>query len=258
MTIKIVSLNLWWGGKLFDGILSFLKEQDADIVVMQEVNNGEDPSLDRQFRSLQVLQEHLSYPYVNFVADYRDFDHTGGKCQRGNAILSKFPITKQDAVFFGNPYTEEYRDVPGNYQNCPRDLQHIALNTPAGEVNVFNIQGVWDLNGDNYSPQRKQMADQVLQAIAGKPNVILAGDTNAKQTNQAILDIETQLHSVFGRDLATTFNMRQKDNPGYATAAVDGIFVSPGIQVISRECPDADISDHLPLVATLDVPAAVS
>jgi endonuclease/exonuclease/phosphatase family metal-dependent hydrolase len=47
--------------------------------------------------------------------------------------------------------------------------------------------------------------------------------------------------------------MHRKDNPGYATAAVDMLFVSPGIKIIDRQCPDVDISDHLPVVATLEV-----
>jgi endonuclease/exonuclease/phosphatase family metal-dependent hydrolase len=253
MTIKIVSLNLWLGGILFDGVVEFLKSQDADVVVLQEVYNGEDPSLDRQFRSMQILQEQLGYAASDFVADFRDIERAEGKAQRGNAILSKFPITQRDAVFFDKPYSEEYRDVPGNYHNCPRDLQHVVLDTTAGEVNIFNIQGVLDLDGGNYSQQRKNMAEQVIKAVSGKPNVILAGDTNAQQTNTAILDIEKHLHSVFGRELKSTFNMRHKDNPGYATAAVDAIFVSSNIRVLSRECPDIDISDHLPLVATLEI-----
>lgn len=253
MKIKFVSLNLWLGGILFDGIIEFLKEQDADIIVLQEVYNGTDASLDRQYKSMQILGEELGYAYSDFVADYRDFDRTDGKAQRGNAVLSKFPIVGTDAIFFGEPYSETYRDLPGHYHECPRDLQHVILETPAGELDVFNIQGVWDLDGDNYSEQRRQMSETVIEAIQGKKNVILAGDTNAKPTNQAILDIEKYLHSVFGQSLTSTFNMRRKDNPGYATAVVDMIFVSPHMKVHSASCHDIDISDHLPLSAELEI-----
>ncbi len=47
--------------------------------------------------------------------------------------------------------------------------------------------------------------------------------------------------------------MRRKKDPGYATSAVDVVYVSPEIKIISRDCPNVDISDHLPLVATLDI-----
>jgi endonuclease/exonuclease/phosphatase family metal-dependent hydrolase len=251
MKIKFVTLNMWLGGILFDNIIAFLKDQDADIVVLQEVFNGEDKSLAAQYRSMQVLKEQLGYPYDDFVADYRDFDYTDGKAQRGNAILSKFLITSGDAVFFDEPYTEEYRNIRVNFPNCPRNLQHVSLDTPAGEVNIYNIQGVWDMAGASYSTKRKLMSEAVIKAIDGKQNTILAGDVNARPVNQAVKNIEEHLKSVFGNELASTFNMRRKDDPGYASAAVDMILVSPNIKVLERNCPDIDVSDHLPLTATL-------
>ena len=251
--IKFVTLNLWLGGILFDDAITFLKAQDADIVVLQEVYNGTDATLDKQYRSMQVLEEELGYAYNDFVADFKDLDRTDGKAQRGNAILSKFPIVQRDAIFFDQPYSETYRDLPGHYHECPRDLQHVILKTPTGELDVFNIQGVWDLDGDNYSTQRRHMSEVVIEAIKDKKNVILAGDTNAKPTNQAIVEIERYLHNVFGHSLTTSFNMRRKDNPGYATAVVDMIFVSPHIVVRDPVCHDVDISDHLPLSASLEI-----
>jgi endonuclease/exonuclease/phosphatase family metal-dependent hydrolase len=250
MKFSFISLNLWLGGELFDEALDFLRHKDADIVVLQEVYNGTDSTLAPQYRSMAVLQEQLGYPYQNFVADYRDFDRTEGKSQRGNAILSKFPIAERSAVFFAGSYSETYRDLPGNYAKSPRDLQHVTLTTPSGVLDVYNIQGIWDLNGDNYSAARKHMSDVIIAEVRGKTNVVLAGDTNAKPTNKAIRDLEPYIQSVFKSELTSTFNMRRKENPGYATAVVDMIFTSSNITTLSHECPSVDISDHLPLTAT--------
>ena len=82
----------------------------------------------------------------------------------------------------------------------------------------------------------------------------MAGDTNAKASNVIWQRLEEHLKSVFGWELKTTFNMRHKDNPGYALAAVDLMFISPNIAVIDKAALDADVSDHLPLVVTLDIP----
>jgi len=254
MTIKFVTINLLHGGIFLDNILKFLKEQDADIVVMQEAYNGTDAALAPQYRSMEVLSKELGYPYMDFAGAYRDMDRTDGKAPRGNGILSKFPVTDHDVAFFYGQYSDgEYRDIPGQYEHCPRPLQHAVLDTPVGEVNVYNIQGVWDLNGERYSEQRKHMADVVIAETNDKKNVILAGDTNAKPVNQAIKNIEEHLHSVFGDELPSTFNMRHKDNPGYATAAVDMIFVSKSIKVVAKDCPDDDVSDHKPLTAVLEI-----
>jgi len=253
MTITFVSLNLWHGGQLLPAPYDFLKQQNADIVALQEVYNGEDQDIPEQYRSMEVLKRELGLPYADFVPDYLDFDRTNGKAQRGNAIVSRFPITAYPPMYFNEPYSETYRDVPAEFPNCPRSLQRVSLATPAGDVNVFNIQGVWDLDGDNFSQKRENMANMVVSAIQGLPNVILAGDTNAKPTNKAIKLIEEHLKNVFTQNPISTFNMRRKDNPGYATAAVDMILVSPNITVLSSECPDVDISDHLPLVAKLEI-----
>lgn len=253
MTIKFVTLNLWLGGILMDEIIEFLQQQDADIVIFQEAYNGTDSSLKPQFRSMQVLNEALGYEFSDFSAAYRDFDIAEGKAQRGNGVLTRFPITQADTIFLHGVYSEDYRDVPGNYQNCPRNLQHVTLDTPSGELNVFNIQGVWDLDGDSYSEQRRQMTERTLEAIVGKPNVILAGDTNATSGNQAIHEIEKRMDNIFGRELVTTFNMKHKDRPGYATAVVDCIFVDRHIKVVEKQCHDNDVSDHLSLSAVLEI-----
>lgn len=255
MNLKVVSINVWLGGILMDDIITFLRNQDADIVMLQEAFNGTNLELEHRFRTMQALQEALGYANSHFAPAYRDFDFTNGGAERGNGILSKFPIIGGDNIFLSGEYSVTYRDEPGKYQTCPRNLQHAVLRTPVGELNAFNIQGVWDIDGDNYSKDRKHMAHTILSSVKDKPNVIVAGDTNAKMTNQAIMDIETELVNVFGRELTSTFNMRRKDNPGYATAAVDTIFVSRGITVLDKQCPDVDVSDHLPITALIELEA---
>ncbi|USN96612.1 MAG: endonuclease/exonuclease/phosphatase family protein [Candidatus Nomurabacteria bacterium] len=252
--LKVVCLNLMHGGELFENVIDFLNKQEADIVLTQETYSCEDPTVERQYRTMQTMPQLLGYDYVHLAPTYRDFDRTNGRAQRGNGVFSKYPLTPKETVFFDGEYSEDYRDVPGQFQNCPRNLEHVVLHTPAGDVDLFNIQGVWDMDGDNYSEKRQHMAQTVIREIEGLKRVILGGDTNAKPYNQAIIEIDQHLKSVFGKDeLITTFNMRRKDNPGYASAVVDMIFVSPSIQVVEKSCPDVDVSDHLPLVATLEI-----
>ena len=254
MKIKVVSLNLMHGGEPFDAVVEFLQKQDADLVLTQETYSCDDTSVAKQYRTMQVLPQALGYEHTHFAPTYRDFDRTDGKSQRGIGIFSKYPLTAMESVFFDGGYTEQYRDVPGRFGECPRNLEHVVVHIPTGDIDVFNIQGVWDMDGDNYSDKRRQMAETIVKEVAGLERVILGGDTNAKPYNQAIVQIDQHLKSVFGKDeLPTTFNMRRKKNPGYATAVVDMIFVSPAIQVVEKSCPNVDVSDHLPLITTLEV-----
>jgi endonuclease/exonuclease/phosphatase family metal-dependent hydrolase len=252
MKLKFVCLNLWWGGNLFPEIISFLKEQDADIVALQEVYDDHNPALEDRFRSMDVLKGALGYPHQAFAPSHK-MDLPQGVFTSGNAVLSKFPIAGGSVIFLSDPTKDIYADTPEDWAVLPRILQHAALDTPAGEVNVFNMHGVWDLDGDNPTPARQTMVERTLKAVDGKPNVLLAGDTNASQGNPVLDDLDQRLASVFGRDLKSTFNMRRKDKPGYAGAAVDHMWVSPNIRILGKDCPDVDISDHLPLVAELEI-----
>ena len=255
MTFKFVCLNLWHGGILFDDVVHFLKEQDADIVALQEVFSSDDKKLPSHFRSIESLRKHIDYPYYDFAPAVVD-KWSYGNVLNGNAVLSRFPITERDVTFFNHALDKNNPRNPFDsklFPVTPRNLQHIALETPAGEINVFNLQGVWDLDGDNVSPQRQKMSHTILKAIENKSNVIVAGDTNAKYTNPVMKAIEDKLTNVFGDSLTTSFNMRRKDNPGYATAVVDMIYASHDFEIVDRECPDVDITDHLPLVATFTI-----
>jgi len=251
MTIKCVCLNMWWG-YLWPASLRFLREQDADIVLLQEVFNGTDPNYNETYRMLETFRRELRYPYDNFGAATID-QFEVGDIETGQAVLSKFPITSSDVQHFFRTLSK--RDPFDASQNplTPRSLQHVTIDIEGTEVNAYNFQGVWDLDGDNDSPDRRKMVNTILASAQSKPHVILAGDTNAKATNPAMKSLEEHLRSVFGTELTTTFNMRRKISPGYATAAVDHMYISPDLHVTKKECPNVDVSDHLPLIVTLEV-----
>ncbi len=251
MKLKVVSLNIWQG-QAINEVCLFLEREKPDIVTLQEVYDGKDPALALQFRSLDELKKRLGLAYHDFEAALID-NRQEGNIPEGNAIFSRFPIVAREAIFFNDPFRTDYVDDISNNPTQPHVLLHTVLKTPAGEVNAYSLHGTWDLDGDNFSEKRRQMSEAIIAATKGKANVILAGDTNAKPTNQAMLNVEQHLTSVFGHELTSTFNMRRKDNPGYATAAVDMVFVSQDINIVTRVCPDVDISDHLPLVVTLEI-----
>lgn len=108
-------------------LLHFLEFQAADIILLQEVYDGTDQRLPRRYRSLETFLNQLSYPHHTFVADYLETHHSGALARRGNAILSKFPIRKSDALFFDKPYSETYVNAPRNAHNCPRNIQYALV-----------------------------------------------------------------------------------------------------------------------------------
>ncbi len=257
MKIKCISLNVWLGGKLMDRILDFLVSERPDILLIQEVYNGQNPLLDKQYRSLEIIQEKLNFPFQDFAPMYLE-KLEFGKLERGNAILSNLPIIERSEYWLYGKYGE-YEDLPDNYQFSPRNLEHVVIDAMNTELNVFNFQGVVDFDGERDSPDRLHMSDVIVSAIEGRQHIILAGDTNVRPNTLTISNIEKKLTNVFKDELTTTFNISRKDLaafPGYATSVVDMFFVSPDMNVVKHSCPLIDISDHLPLMATLEICSA--
>lgn len=249
-SIKFLSLNMWLGGKLFDQVFTFLKKENADIIHLQEVNNGNNTSWDRQFRTLDILKREFPNYHCVFaphVLGSRPF----GKVEQGNAILSRFPIHADKIIFYDVVFGERSEEE-ADWSTWPCNLQHATIQVDDTTLHVFNTHGPWGIDGKD-NPRRLRMSEVILQNIQKKEYVILSGDFNTLPNTATIRNIEHHLTNVFGNELTSTFNMKRKDKPGYADSVVDMIFVSKNIKILEKDCPMVDVSDHLPLICKLEV-----
>lgn len=250
MIIKILSLNIWNGGQLLPAPVDFIKQTNPELVALQEVFNASG-NIPDQYRTMEVLTQKLNYPYYDYAQAFiKDFNV--GLIPEGNAVFSRYPIRTAKSTYIATGSKSTYTDSLENWPILPRVLQHVVIDVGT-EINLFNFHGVWDLDGDCYSSARRAMIKRILNEINGLKNVVLTGDTNAKSTSPAMQDIEKALKPVFGHELVTTFNLKRKTDPGYATAAVDLMYVSDDIKVVSKDVPEVDISDHLPVLVELEV-----
>ncbi|HYH36442.1 MAG TPA: endonuclease/exonuclease/phosphatase family protein, partial [Candidatus Saccharimonadales bacterium] len=141
MTIKFISLNMWSGGRLFPQLIDFLRAENADVVALQEVHDSPETTPKERLRSMEVLKRELAYPFQEFAFAF-NLSLPEGTFPQGNAVLSKFPIKEHSTVSLFDSVQDEYRDIPEHWPIEPRILQCALLNTPVGEVNVFNVHGV--------------------------------------------------------------------------------------------------------------------
>jgi len=251
MKIKFATLNIWEGGKMFDSVVSFVKKEDPDIVLMQEVRNGKNPKFEKRFRIIEILKKELGYPSSVFSPAFLNTVAIG-KVEEGNAIFSRFPIIHDKVRFFDNQYGEFNSIYSKHFELIPAILQHAVIEFENLKLNIFNVHGIWGLDGKD-NRRRLKMSETIVNEIKDKGNVVLAGDFNSLPNTKTIQNIEKYLINVFKDELTTTFNMKQKDKEGYATSVVDMVFVSKNIKVLDYSCPSVDISDHLPLVCVFDL-----
>ena len=236
-----------------DSIIALIKRENPDILFMQEVFNSHNKSLERRFRTVDVFKKEFedSLFYSDFKGIAYDPDIEG---DMGNAIFTRFQILENASYFFDVPYGEVHFTGEHDPLWVPRSLQYVKINADGVVLNLYNLHGVWGEDGAD-NPRRDNMAKVIIENVKGQENVIIAGDTNLNPDTKFVKRIEDDLNleSVFKTSLVSTFNMLHKTNPGYATAAVDMIFASKNFRVIEKYMPMDDVSDHRPLVATLEL-----
>lgn len=251
MNIKFISLNIWQGGNMFVQSMEFLYKENPDILVVQEVYDGQNPLYEQRYKTFLEVKKTLSFSYSSFSPAFLD-TRTIGNIDRGNAIFSKFPIISNTTIAYDRPYGSYDEEHDMNYQNVPMCLQHAVVLIHKNEYNIYNLQGIWGKDGRD-NPRRIRMGKFLVEETKNRKRVVLAGDFNLNPNTETIRGLEKCLRNVFKNKLKTTFNMKQKKNPALAKSIVDMIFVSRDLKIVDYSCPDVNISDHLPLICALEI-----
>ncbi len=254
MKIKIVTLNIEHGGKLLDAAVAFINQQNPDILFLQEAQETDQITTKLHYKTITELSQRTQLPYHVF-SPFCEFVFGEVRVFHGNALFSKYPLTFQETVYFVGSYeTADFfgAEERNDFSELPHAMQIATVHLPHTSIQLINVHGVWGTDGDD-SPMRFEMVKKIERSLSGTTPSIVAGDFNFKPHTQAAEQLQQTLHSVFGQTLPSTFNMKRKTNPGYATAAVDMIYVSKEVPVLSSNCPVIEVSDHLPLVCELEL-----
>ena len=217
--LEIVALNVFIDNHEQDRVLAYLRQRDADVVVLVEV----DASWARAIETLAPLYPHR-------VVEPRDDKF-------GIAVLAKLPLEtpRVERVAAGPPVI--LATLPRGERGCLLVAAHPQA----------PITAAWSARRD---AQLAALGD--IAAAESRP-VIVAGDLNATPWSHGfrrLVGPRGLRDSALGRGLQPTWNARS----WVPRIPIDHVVVSPEVQVISRTIgPDVG-SDHLPVEATLLVP----
>jgi endonuclease/exonuclease/phosphatase family metal-dependent hydrolase len=210
-----------------DAIAAAIKNQDPDLVALQEidVNTGRSG----QYNQAEELAKRLNMKF--FFGKAIDYD--GG--DYGVAILSKYPI-KESQVYHLPTNTETKGE--------PRVLATVRVTLPGRDIRF----GCTHLDAQKLPTNRELQIKEINRISANeKLSFIIAGDFNATPESSVI----RQLDDKFTRTCQSCEPTIPEVNPK-KTIDFIGFLPASGFKVISHKVvPEHYASDHLPVIAVL-------
>jgi len=242
--MKIIQLNVWCG-RVRDSTVTFLKEENADIVCTQEIIHSQ-KKLPGLFDSVQIHNQISElYPYVYFSPTF-DYQQMDSKILFGNAIYSKFPISDEETIFTHESYIEN-RSLHIGDNKSGRNLQLCKVTSPYGEFIVANHHGhhTFHHHGDENSIKSLTVVADALSQV-GSP-LIFCGDLNTSYESEAIkvFDKSGLRNITKERNVQTTLSELSRvpvDVP------CDYIFTSEEVKLLNFSVSEKIISDHKALI----------
>ena len=242
-------------------MLDYIRNQNADIVCLQEFFESKDPHL--YDRTLSVIQE-MGYPHYYFANDYSRFKNL---YESGSAIFSKYPIVTNDRI--------RYRKPDSSIMN--ESLIYADINSPMGIIRVYTTH----LQSNNFGKKeyediriirsaddslveatqslvkklrrshtlRSGQVDQAYQAMKSSPHpIIFSGDLNDVPGSYTYFRLKGNRKDVFisgGSGLGRTFRFISP------TLRIDYVFVDDRFKVLQSKTEPIEYSDHFPIVTDL-------
>lgn len=246
--LKIATYNIHKGYSQFNRrfvlheLRERLRELDADIVFLQEVQGAE-----RRARPRHHVEG--AHPQHEFLAQEGWLHHAYGKNSvygsghHGNAILSRYPILKWDN-----------QDISAHRFES-RGVLHCEMAIPDSNLVLHSLCVHLGLFSKGQTQQMKELVERVQREVPADSPLIIAGDFNDWR-NQAglLLAKELNLHEAFE---VNTGKLARSFPCALPLLRMDRIYLR-GLTVQQAEVhayrPWSKISDHAALSATLVFP----
>ena len=264
--MKLISLNV----ALFEAnnnlLAEFLREQNADIICLQEITRTLEDSVKAKYVSKDAVDSvtpKLKYFFFGPNSVMGDFEQInfhgkevfrfefGGLMEFGNYTKSQYKIIKAQNIFVQNcfTYTTDQSKWPDEDYRAVLVTDHIIYGK---KLRIMNYHGVWTRNklGNEMSLHANKIINDL--ALKAEGEVILCGDFNLFPDTPSMKIFEKNLIS-----LVDTFNIKTtrpstNELSKSKRNVVDYIWVSKGIKVKDFKVVNTDLSDHLPLILDFD------
>lgn len=245
MKLSVLQWNVWFKEEI-SRVLNFLLKNKADIICLQELTCG---YVDQtQENTWDYLAHELGYDYhykdMPIITDTEEWF-------QGNATFSRFPIEHRHSDWINEPLGE------GGFE----DEYRVYLETSilAGDK-ILTVANTHMSFTDNFLTTKRKLDEtrRLMQFIGeDKSAYVLCGDFNAEPNSDVTKSLLAKLKNA-GPDFAqNTWTTKPFSYGGFEAKTLDWrldyIFVSNDVEVESAQIIKTDISDHLPIMAKLEI-----
>lgn len=252
--IKFIQINIF-KGKYLDVLLDFLKTEDSDFISMQEVTTYNfNLYRDKKVELFELLKDSLAMHGV-YHGDLKLKNDESSIF--GNAVFSKYRIIREEVITLKEfrPVTIKELDGEGGRirRLIDRHLLDATVDLDGVRVHILSWHGTWiapPVDSSETLRQAKIVADH-LRAL---PELFIMGcDLNNVPNSRTV-----GLINSVANNLMKDTNVKMTTHPKMHKIApkgflIDYIFVSNHFKLLSIDVPIVDISDHLPVVAELEL-----
>jgi len=260
--MKLLNLNI--GIKLdnhFD-VVRLIEEENPDIVTIQEGMRKIDSSVIPQYDSVSFIQENTDYPYHFFGPLWFASHHEkngviskefGGKTEQGNYVLSRYPFSLSENIFYYKNYHEFTDTTHFRTDDHPRAFTKNIIEVEGHQLLLINVHGIWTedkLGDERVMVQIKRLIREVEKE--GLP-VIIVGDFNLLPTSSFISIMNEHFKNLISSFSVSSTRPFFDDGLDHGGIVCDYVFVSDKIEVTSFQVLPLTISDHYPLLLEFDI-----
>ncbi|KKS93628.1 MAG: hypothetical protein UV70_C0008G0027 [Parcubacteria group bacterium GW2011_GWA2_43_13] len=257
-SMKIIQLNIW-GGRYLKEAVAFFKQENADIICLQEVTSGiftKAESSDVQGIDVyEYIKKELGYDGVFEKCFSAEVD--GDISHRGNAILSRYPLTDMYTEFYDYPFTRFDMNMEGReYAHTqPQNFIVAHVETPQGKMRVMCTHMAWSRVCED-TERRIGQIKKIITYLESVPDeqTLLCGDFNIHPQSESLNIFKSYFVNSGEGSIQNTLNPAvhpvffNGDHP--QGLAVDYI-LTHGLDATFVHSPEITISDHLPVIAEM-------
>lgn len=237
--IRLISLNIE-RDKHLDRLLPFLRNEDADVLCLQEVLKGD----------LPVIADSLGY-VAHFAPSVISSRRDGEADEWGVAILSRLDLhdIRKDYYFTGGRKPGDVKASPALDQDgFQRVLLSASIGSASGPIRIGTTHFTWTPDGRADDLQRRDIK-QLLNTLSDFKDIVFCGDFNAPRGGE-IFDILAAHYKDWLPETVTSTLDPDLHKAKGLELAVDSIFSTPDYRVADFEVISG-VSDHRALVASI-------